>query len=107
MWNRDYFGHDDPEGRYHMYYLSKFGYRCSTPNAENLLGTFYQADLTLRGNAKSMVDSWMGSNAHRRAILDGEYNVAGAGVFIFKNDNGDIAANALQLFCPGVSSTNE
>ena len=107
MWSRDYFGHDDPEGRYHPYYIKKFGYDCTIPSAENLFGGFYHPDKSLRENAQSMVESWMGSSAHRSAILNKEHNIIGVGVFVFNHDEGGTGAYALQLFCPEVSSTDE
>jgi uncharacterized protein YkwD len=93
---REYFAHDDPEGRGHPYRYQEHGYRCMSTSGENI----YKQEGLLFGYsderiAESAVIGWMNSEGHRRNILYDGFNKEGIGVHIVPN----LSVYVTQNFC--------
>jgi uncharacterized protein YkwD len=99
MWDQDYFFHVEPDGDDHDDRIEQFGYQCPEPSSEIQASNIIQNQESLNETARELVNSWMGSTGHRRALLDDGYNVAGVGIYIDQKDT----VYAVMVFCQEVN----
>lgn len=95
MASRDYFAHEDPEGRNHAYRYDVYGYDCFSSSGENL----YKHEGLLIGYsdekiAEEAVIGWMNSEGHRENIVYEGFGKEGIGVYLDSN-----AVYVTQNFC--------
>lgn len=88
----NYFAHVNPNTGKHGYeYLNDENIQCS-PASENLASLV--GDMR---NAEATVDGWVGSKAHREAILNGKHTLTGFGVAKLNDGRGTYVA--VEHFC--------
>ena len=95
MATRHYFGHTQPDGRTAFSMISATGITWYAA-AEDIAWNNYS---NLLGSATMANNSWMGSSAHRAAILSTSYNYVGVGLQI-DSSNGHRIWTALFLKAP-------
>lgn len=99
MWDRDYFYHVEPDGDDHDDRIEQFGYRCPEPSSEVQQSSVVLKKDTKQSLARDLVDGWMNSPAHRSALLNTGYDVAGVGIYIDQTDT----VYAVMVLCQEVN----